>query len=444
MPSLVRTTTFPCFALFLFIPAMVTAQVLREELLDVTSPGEAVATIKAGCAGCDWGVPGREAAVLKLSIDGVYSQHLLLSRGERPVEYSVLLGPIARGSHRLVIERDNERSAKGAGAVAVENVSVRIHASTGAEYDWLSRAPLLYARPGTVEQFSDVPLLMYVEQVGRDPVRYAYTVIFSHEDGGTPTDRLMATWGRSTDIEYVYGVTVAQGANGDEEYQGREHAILPFKGTRLGSHPLLWVSTHNNMLSDTGPTDIVRFGPAPQLVRLENVSREKVMDDNPWLYALMTAELVREGRIDPAATGGSGKVADPRRYALIEACGNLADATLAFDIGLRSNSGEYVWHASEGGDPRFRISRSGCFRSAVRLPENTSVDEISSIRARAYTRPPRDGEAPLPPGHGRVELQRLNAVFMLDAHFTPIRSNLQWTGSLTMAGESPARTIPSR
>ena len=36
--------------------------------------------------------------------------------------------------------------------------------------------------------------------------RLRYSVVFSNEDGGTPADRLLATWGRLTDIEYVYGV----------------------------------------------------------------------------------------------------------------------------------------------------------------------------------------------------------------------------------------------
>ena len=38
--------------------------------------------------------------------------------------------------------------------------------------------------------------------------QFRYSVIFSNEDGGTATDRLMATWGRTTDIEFVYGVEV--------------------------------------------------------------------------------------------------------------------------------------------------------------------------------------------------------------------------------------------
>ena len=445
MRSLVCRFTFAFLTALVGTPPLVAAQILREQTLDVSHPGEAVATITAGCKDCDWGIRGREAVVLKLSIDGVYSQHLVLSRGERPVGYMVLLGPLSRGSHRLTVERDATRSAVGSGDATIADISVRTYSPDSAEHEWLSRAPFLHARPGTLEQFSDVPLFMYVEKVAQDPTRYAYTVIFSHEDGGTPTDRLMATWGRSTDIEYVYGVTVPEnGGNRDEDYQGRDHAILPFKGPRVGSHPLLWVFTHNNMVSDTGPSGAVRFAPAPALVHLENVSREQVMDDNPWLYASTTAELAREGRIDENAVPGTGKVADPRRYAVVEACGTVTDAMLAFDIGVGPSEGAITWHASEGGDPRFRIARSGCFRSAVRLPANTRLEAIKAVRARAYTRPPQNGEAPLPAGHGRVELRRLNTVFMLDAHFTPVRSNLQWIGSLPIQGESPARTIPQQ
>jgi hypothetical protein len=419
-------------------------QALREHPIEVAAPSEAVVTITAGCKGCDWGASGREAAALRLTVNGRYSQHLLLSRGERPMAYTVLLGHLPRGTHRLAIERDERVSATYAGEVTLEGVSVRLHGLDSVEHKWLSHAPLLHARPGTVERFSDVPLLMYVEQVPGHGSRYAYTVIFSHEDGGTPTDRLMATWGRSTDIEYIHGVTLAGNEARDEDFQGRDHAILPFRGVRSGSHPLFWVSTENNMVSDNGPPDALRFAPAPQLVDLTDVSREKIMDDNPWLYAVTAAELVREGRVDPDARPGSGKVADPRRFAVIEACGTLQDATLAFDVAISAADGDVAWHASDDGDARFRIARSGCFRSAVRLPANASARGIKGVRARAYTRPARNGEAPLPAGHGRVELERLNTVFMLDADFTPVASNLKWAGSLVMKGESAARVISQR
>jgi hypothetical protein len=36
-------------------------------------------------------------------------------------------------------------------------------------------------------------------------------VIFTNEDGGTATDRLTATWGRTTDIGVVYGAELDAG-----------------------------------------------------------------------------------------------------------------------------------------------------------------------------------------------------------------------------------------
>jgi hypothetical protein len=413
------------------------AQIVAEHAFEVGADGEAVATISAGCKRCDWGAQGREAVALKLSVDSIYSQHLLLTRGERPADYAVMLGPLSAGKHRLTIERDAVRSARDAGEVVLKAVTVRVHDPAAPEYTWLSTAPILHARPGTLEKFSDVPLFMYAERAPSGG--FAYTMIFSHEDGGTPTDRLMATWGRSTDIEYVYGVTASVPGG---EYQGRDHEILPFTGARAGSHPLLWVSTENNMVSDKGSADAVRFAPAPQLVSLVNTSRETVMDLNPWLYKVMAAELVREGRIDAAAAAGNGKVADPREYAIVQACGDLENATLAFDLGVDSGRGETTWHPSDSGDPRFRIARSGCFRSAVRLPEGTKLAQLRSIRARAYTRPARNGETPLSSGSGHVVLRFVNPILMLDREFAPVSSRWSWQGTLQLSGESGPVTIP--
>lgn len=415
----------------------------RDHRFEVTNPGEAVAAIVAGCDRCDWGKPGREAVVMKLSVDGGYSQHLLLTRGAMPAEYRVMLGPLAAGPHRLTLERDAARSAKGAGDVTIRSMDVQSYGPSAPEYAWLNRAPILHARPGTVERFSDVPLMMYVEALGAPPAEYRYTVIFSHEDGGTPTDRLMATWGRSTDIEFVYGIQPGPSGVLREEYQGKDHEILPFRGRRAGNHPLLWVSTDNNMVSDAGP-DAIRFAPAPALVTLENVSREVVMDVNPWLYAVMAAELQREGRIQADAKPGSARIPDPRTFVYVEGCGELEDATAAFDVGIRGADQAPVWYPTDRGDARFRIARSGCFRVAVPLPAPVEPADVTAIRVRAYTRPPRRGEAPLASGKGSVVMSRINALFVLDAAFKPQRSALQWTGRIEAVGEGPAVDLPLR
>jgi hypothetical protein len=404
--------------------------------------GESVATITAGCERCDWGVQGQEAVVARVLLDGVYSQHLILVRGPALAEYRIMLGAVSEGEHRLTLERDGERSSKNAGAMQVRAVSVRAFPAGTPEGDWLAHAPFVHARPGTVERFSDVPILMWVERTTSPADGFRYSVIFTHEDGGTPTDRLMATWGRTTDIEYVYGTERAADGTRREEIQAKDHALLPFRGTRAGTHPLLWVATDNNMVADSGP-DAIRFAPAPELVSLEDVSREMVMDRNPWTYAVMSAELRREGRIDAAAQPGSAKVPDPRRFAYLEACGELDRATLAFDVGVLGKDGATEWVATDRGDARFRIARSGCFRAAVPLPATATVDRLTGIRMRAYTRPPREGESAMPAGTGRVQLRRFNGVFVLDEHYRPGPPRLRWAGAIEARGEAGPVPVPA-
>jgi len=104
--------------------------------------------------------------------------------------------------------------------------------------------------------------------------------------------------------------------------------------------------------------------------------------------------------VDPAAPPGSGKIPDPRRYATIEGCGEVRDATLAFDIGVRRGS-EIAWFATDRGETKFRIARGGCFRGGAPLPDGVSPSDIAALRIRAYTRPVREGERPLPPGTDR-------------------------------------------
>jgi hypothetical protein len=422
------------------------AQPPADRAFTLKEDGEVVATIAAGCARCDWGEAGREAAVLELSVDGTYSQHLILSRGEAPVPYRVMLGRLTAGEHRLRIVRDEARSARGAGAVTIARVAFDTFSSRAPEYAWLARAPVLRARPGTVERFSDAPLLMYVERdvAGEQGTayQYQYTVIFTNEDGGTPTDRLMATWGRTTDIEFVYGITApAAGSQPREEIQAEGHKWVPFAGPRVGTHPVLWVATENNMVADRGPEEAIRFAPAPELIALGHASREAVMDERPWIYAITSAEMRREGRVDPAAPPGSGKIPDPRRYATIEGCGEVRNATLAFDIGVRRGSG-IDWFATDRGEMKFRIARGGCFRGGAPLPDGVSPSDITALRIRAYTRPAREGERPLPPGTGRVVLQRINRVFMLDGAFVPSLSAIRWQGSLEVPTDSAPVVMP--
>ena len=278
---------------------------LHEQAFRLERPSEAVAVIQASCERCDWGARGREAAVLALSVDGAPPQHVLLARG-RQGEYRVLLGALGEGDHRLALAKDARWSARGTGAVRVESVRVEAVPADAPGHEALAHAPIVHARKGSLERFSDAPLVAWVETLpaadgGRE---LRYSVVFSHEDGGTPLDRLMATWGRAADIELVYAVELdAAGGLRRAQYQGKDHVMTAFAGRREGRHPVLYVVTKNNMLSDRGPAT-PRMALAPVAFSLDGVSREAVMDAHPWTHEVSAAEVRREGLVvDGAAPG---------------------------------------------------------------------------------------------------------------------------------------------
>jgi hypothetical protein len=401
------------------------------QTFDVPRPSEVVAVIHAGCARCSWGAAGREAAALRVQVDGKYSQHLLLVRGDATADYPITLGALSPGSHAIAINRDPALSAPEAGAVSIEQVDIRTLAPSKDDADAAAAqamAPILHARANTVGRFTDLPILMWYEIVPTSRGRqFRYSVIFTNEDGGTATDRLMATWGRTTDIEFVYGAELdAAGEILAEEFQGPGHEVPAFRGRHEARHPLLWVSTDNNMVSESGETTL-RYAPAPERFDLSNVSREVVMDAHPWSYAVAGAEMLREGKIVDAAVPGSGKIPDSRRFAFVEACVDLDNAAVAFSV--RATEGSAVrWFDSDRGRPEFRIARTGCFRGAVPLPATASAPD--AVRFRAYPPQPRK-DAPAPPP-GAVRVTRVNRLFMLGEDYLPKPSVFNWSGSLAL------------
>jgi hypothetical protein len=413
---------------------------VRDEKFTLTEPAEVVAVITATCPTCAWGERGREAAVLALQMDGRYSQDLPLVQGKGPGVYRVALGTLAAGTHRFAAALDAV-SAPGARGVTVD-VTFECVAAGAPEHAALAHAPILHQRANAVGGFTDVPLVMYYEvEPTAAGTRISYSVVFSHEDGGTPADRLMATWGRVTDIELVYAVELdGTGAIVRDVYQATDHKMLSFSGAREGRHPLLWVVTDNNMLSDRGKTRR-RHRPAPQRFDLQDVSREAVMDAHPWTYHVMSEEVRREGRVAEGAQPGSESIPDPRRFTFIEACADVHDAQVAFDVAVRS--GERVeWIPSDAANPRLRVARSGCFRAAVALPGNATPGTVQAIRLRAHTRPPRTGETALPPGTGWARLRRVNRLFRLGPDDLPGPDLLTWSGDARLPGDGPGLELP--
>jgi hypothetical protein len=222
--------------------------------------------------------------------------------------------------------------------------------------------------------------------------------------------------------------------------------VPAFTGKHEGRHPLVWVSTDNNMVSESGPTNI-RYAPMPEKFDLTDQSREAVMDASPWTYAIASVEMRREGKVADDAPPGLNKIPDPRRFVYVEACGHVGNAALSLSVGTFSRQPQsatgsvrlqpdLIWTTSDRGLPQYRIVRDGCFRIATPLPAGTKPSDIRAVRIQAFERPPAAG-APKA-ASDPVVVARINKMFMLDEQDLPGESILKWEGPVTIrAGGDP-------
>jgi hypothetical protein len=395
----------------------ISAQTLREHPFKVKAEAEVLLDLTAAAPHTTWAEAGSEAAVATVFVDGTYNQDIFLFAGARPFTYQVMLGHFQPGEHALRVDFNRKRSASKATAIEIQDAKISFADRANPEYQALSLAPIVYARPNTIGRFSDIPLLMWYETERAGPLTtIRYSVIFTNEDGGTQTSALMARWGRTTDIEWIYEVQIdAQGKVQAATFQGVEHKTQHFGGKEENGHPTLYVVSDNNNVSDRGESEI-RFASRPIPFDLSHSSREEIMDRHPWIYQLMAAELQREGKISEASRGGN-QMADPRHYLYLDAASELSGTALSFAVKLKGNP---KWYESDLGINYYKIDRSGYFRTTVRLPAGTRLDQIERIAVRCDAAGnPRSGEEIKKLSAAECGLSAVNKAFMLDATFRP-------------------------
>lgn len=357
-----------------------------------------------------WAEKGSEAAVVTVFVDGKYHQDVVLfidgedlpaAKTDRHA-YDLFLGELPKGEHKVEVFFNPRRSAP-IGKPAVRGLQLgwsqlrdyemmRNAPKTSPEYSTFERfrarylaranAPFLYARPNAVDKFTDIPLLTYYE-VFDEPdgvIRVRYTTIFSNEDGGTRSKALMARWGRTVDIEWVYEMRIDKnGRIFDETYQGANHETKDFVGRReFGSHPVLYVATDNNNFSDTGCSPM-RFATEAVEANLSGGSRETLMEKYPWLYKTMADEMQREGRIAPGGENPN-TIDDPREYLYAEIYSEPEAAAITFEV--RAANGKVF--TSDMDRESFRVDRKGFVRIAVHLPPTITDEKIKEFSVRCH------------------------------------------------------------
>jgi hypothetical protein len=377
----------------------------------VSRPAEVVASLDMSSPGADWSKEGREAALATLTVDGAARQHVMLYVGGRPHTYAAFLGTLAAGVHRLEIERHAAYSAPGAD---LEVTAARFREVARGDPYWtaLAHAPILYARADTVGLFTDVPLVAYCERLVEDGKPFfQYTTIFSNEDAGTTTRALMARWGRTTDIEYIYRAWLdARGEVVRATIQTNGHKETDFDGQREGTHPFLIPSTRNNMVAAHG-TSPIRYQIPPVEVDLSARPRETVMDQHPWTFQVMAREMEHERKLRPFGTVEGEKIGDPRTYLFVDLQVANSSSALAARVRL---AGRQAWQTSHLGRADLAISRDGWVRTTVELPPGTRPDQIGEIGFECLPAPVKPE-----PAAGTCRLLAVSKVFFLKPDYAP-------------------------
>ena len=114
----------------------------------------------------------------------------------------------------------------------------------------------------------------------------------------------------------------------------------------------------------------------------------------------------------------------------LEACAQVQDARLAFDVGVKHAGADTTWLPTDT-DPRFRIERGGCFRCSSPLPTGVTASDVTGLRIRAYARAPAAGKSPLPAPS--VTLNAVTTLFILNDQYLPTPLGLTWNGALNVS-----------
>jgi hypothetical protein len=353
------------------------------------------------------------------------------------------------------------RSPSDAGVATLRDIGFSTVRPSDPGYVAARYAPVLYGRdvPGLGGRFqnnrTDTPLIAWHQVLpaakpGHSVIEYSVT--WSNEDGGTPAPALMAQWGRTTDIEWIYRVEVdAKGRRvaGSGEFQSPNHGTQVFRGRYDGTHPLLQTCTSNNNVCDSKTLrnlpnpqhpDPMRFALSTRAVLGAAQPREHEMDIHPWTYQVMGREMVREHKVtDPAADPSIAALADQRTYLYLALDQAPSDGSvgLAVDVVLKSDPSTTYTSDHLGVGTLFTIHRSGPAATTVKLPRGTTAADIQSISVRRVT--------PLLPGGSdsgaSVSVTAIDRAFFLRGSYLPRASFAQGRVTATLTKASPTAVI---
>jgi hypothetical protein len=346
--------------------------------------------------GAAWGNDdGPRAGIVSVYVDGRYVADATIL-AENPEGVDVALGVLGAGDHTIEL-RDSSAIGTGVPDAAVRDVE--FSATTAAPAAGGAAAPpALVDRYAPVVHYADneqagdnTPLLTSARTTdnGDGTTTIRYSILYTNEDGGDGEDpaRLAGKWGRTTDDESVYSVTV----------DNRSGELVGFDSKSLGSaergdpswgafmarwnanatngRPQLAVVNGHNQYGWASDHDYraQNRAYAGQPIIADGRTTIGVMNDHPWTWHVATEEMRREGKMDAAQPyqrvyldlqQGDATFRDVSRISV-----HLTD-------GRTITIGEY--HAGglfNRGDNRLNASDN----VSVTLPADISPDQVASV-----------------------------------------------------------------
>ncbi len=419
----------------------------------VRQPGEVLARITAAAPGVSWASTTATSAVVRVYVDNKHVTDDVVMYAS-PVTRAFDLGTLTAGRHDVRLHFDDNASSPGATSVVVERLRTRTVPLDAPEHAALAHAPVLFGRNVTPTQGesgpyqnarTDTPLVAWheVTPAGTPGHRHLeYSVVWSNEDGGTSTPALMARWGRTTDIEWVYRVDVDADGNtvpGTAVFQAPAHGTVAFNGRYDGQHPLLQTCTLNNNVCDT-VDDPMRFAlSAAAAIDASTQAREVVMDANPWTYRVMADEVRREGKViatpDPAQTVS---ITDPRTYLYLvvrkDTLGpNSGIFWVGVTIGVRLKRDPTLYRSDQGVHPDWSLQRDEPAATTVQLPPGTRPDDIATIEAIRVPFGPDTGVS--------VQVEAVDRAFFLGRRDRPGTSFFSGATPATLTVAAPSAVL---
>ena len=364
--------------------------------------GEGLLILRMAAPGTSWADGSRTSVVVDVTLDEdpARTQTIVLFTGGEPHTYRGFTGPIRRGRHRVSVAVNRELSETGDASPKAEVLGAELALVTRDDPDHaaLAHAPVLYGR--NVSARSDTPLLTYAQTSDRRRT-IAYTTIFSNEDSGSGVvpAYLWGTYGRMTDIEASATVKLNkrrrfqsatyQSCEGcpdpyPQDVTGVEHTESEFDGERFFGHPILRVSTGNNVFEDSGTTAF-RFHQALVAPPPPGELREAVMDRHPWTYEIMDHEVQRE-RADRSTNPRDFLAGRTHQYAVVELDVQAAGTrSIAVEVQLE---GDPTWYSNDYRQTNgvigssFAFYNGGMGRTVIKLPEDWHGRQITRVRLR--------------------------------------------------------------